>query len=121
MGVEGHLEHRRDAPSRGTPRPRFPAFPVCPAWFIEVHVCVHDAGKDDEITCIDHFVAIADLAADGADDSIRDGDVGGPLAGREDDAAASNEEIGKRTHTSSIVMSCAPPQSVSLPISGNCS
>ena len=84
-------------------------------------VCIYDTGQDHEITCVDHFGAITDLAADGADDSIRDGDIGGSLAGREDDVATSNNEIGKRTHTSSIVMSCAPSQSVSLPISGSCS
>ena len=81
----------------------------------------HDTRQDDKVTGVDHVGAITDFAADGADDSIRDGDVREPLAGRENDVATSNNEIRKRTHTSSIVMSCAPSQSVSLPISGNCS
>jgi len=59
-----------------------------------VNVCVYDTRQDDKVTCVDHFGAITDFAADGADDSIRDGDVRGPLAGGEDDVAASNDEIG---------------------------
>src|SRR5437867_9031417 len=120
MCVERHLEHRRDAAGRRAARAGLPAFPVRSTRLVEVDVGIHDARKHDEIARVDHLGAFVHFATDCRDDAMRYGDVGGSLAGGEDDVAAADDEIGG-THTSSITMSCAPCQSVSLPISGNCS
>src|SRR6266852_5239506 len=101
--------------------PRVPAsHPSHPARPVEVDVAVDHAGKHNQSAGIDDFFAIRDLTADGGDDAIGDGDVGGLLASREDYGTATYDD-GVAHRTSSITISCAPSQSVSLPISASCS
>ena len=120
MGVERHLEDRGDAAARRAPGPGLPALPLGAARLVEVDMAVDYAGEHDQTPGIDDFCAIRDLTADGGDDAIGDGNVGGLLASREDYGAATYEN-GVAHRTSSITISCAPSQSVSLPISGSCS
>src|SRR6266498_3570379 len=108
MCVERHFEDGRDAARRRTAR------------LSEIRVVIVDAGQDDEPAGVDDFLATADLTADGADGAIRDGDVGDGLPRRKDGGAAPDHEV-RSSHTSSILMSCAPSQRVSRPISGSCS
>ena len=120
MSVERHLEDRGDAAARGAARPGLPALPLGAARLVEVDVAVDHAGEHDQTPGIDDCCAIRDLTADGGDDAIGDGDVGGLLASREDDGTATYDD-GVAHRTSSITISWAPSQSVSLPISGSCS
>src|SRR6267378_16450 len=69
---------------------------------------------------VDDLFGVAHFAPDGTDDSAGNGDIGWALSRGKDGGSAPDHEVG-RSHTSSIVMSCAPSQSVSLPISGSCS
>src|SRR6266545_775476 len=120
MRVERHFEDGRDAPGRRTARSRIPTFPLGAARLVEVDVGIDNARQDDQPGGVDDVFSIADLTADGADCAVRDGDVGGGLPCRKDGGAATDHEV-RSSHTSSIVMSCAPSQSVSRPISGSCS
>src|SRR5437016_3491573 len=120
MGVERHLEDRGNAAARRTARPRLPSLPLGAARLVEVDVRINDAGEHDEAARVDDFVAALHFTSYGADGSIRDGNVGGLLASREDYGTGTYEN-GVAHRTSSITISCAPSQSVSLPISGNCS
>src|SRR5438874_1938869 len=120
MGVQWHLEYGADtAPCRAAGA-GFPSFPLGAAGLIEVDVTVDDARKDNQAAGIDDFSTIRDLTADRCDDAIGDGNLGWLLASREDYGAAANND-GVAHRTSSITISCAPSQSVSLPISGSCS
>src|SRR3981081_387538 len=118
--MERHLEHRRDAAGSRAPRTRFPAFPLGATWVIKVDVGVYNTWQHYEPSSVHDLCAIAHLAPDGSDDSAGDRDIGRALSRGEDDGAAPDHEVGSG-HTSSIVMSCAPSQSVSRPISGSCS
>src|SRR6266545_6059091 len=120
MRVEGHLEHGRHAPGRRAACAGFPALPVGAAGFIEVYVRIHDAGQHHQVRGIDDRLGVAHFAPDCTDDSAGDGDIGWALSRGEDGGSAPDDEVGG-SHTSSIMMSCAPSQSVSLPISGSCS
>jgi len=120
MRVERHFEHRRDAAGRRAARSGFPAFPVGPPWLIEMNVRVYNAWKYNEPGSIDDFFAIANFTTDGADRAVRDADVGDCLPRGKDGGAAPDHDV-RSGHTSSIVMSCAPSQRVSRPISGSCS
>ncbi len=120
MGVERHFEYRGDAAARRTARSGLPALPLGAARLVEVDVAVDHAGKHYQSAGIDDLFAIRDLTANRGDDPIGDGDVGGLLASREDYGTATYDD-GVAHRTSSITISCAPSQSVSLPISGSCS
>src|SRR5437867_1801749 len=120
MCVERHFEDGRDAARRRTARSRLPPFPVGSTRFVEVDMGVYDTWQDDEPPGVDDFLSTADLTADGADGAVRDGDVGDGLPRRKDGGAAPDHEV-RSSHTSSIVMSCAPSQRVSRPISDSCS
>src|SRR6266513_4285045 len=119
MRVERHLEDGRDPACRGPAGAGLPALPIGPAGFVEVDVSVHDAGKHDEAARVEDLSGLVDLAAYRTDDAIAHRDVGDALTGWKDDGAATNDERAHRT--SSIVISCAPSQSVSRPISGSSS
>ena len=119
VGIEGHLEHGRHAAGGGTARSGIPAFPVGAARFVEVDVRVDDARKNDEIPRVDGLVAIPHFTSDCGDGAVDDRDVGRALPGGKNHGATTNDERAHRT--SSILISCAPSQSVSRPISGRCS
>src|SRR5439155_27046725 len=120
MRVERHFEDGRDAARRSTTGARFPPFPFGAPRLIDVAVRIAHPRQDNEPGCVDDFFSTADIAADGADGAVRDGDVGDGLPRRKDGGAAPDHEV-RRSHTSSIAMSCAPSQRVSRPISGSCS
>src|SRR5437899_17205 len=122
--VEGHLEHRRHAAGRCAARAGFPAFPVCSPRLVEVDVCIYHARKAHDAACIHAVAVVMDLGADCRDDAVMNRDVNATLAGGEHRGTPTDDErvSGHTTHrNSSIVISCAPSQSVSLPISGSCS
>ena len=62
----------------------------------EVRVQVHEAGRDDAAGRVEHAVAV-EPRADGRDDAVLDEDVGGPFAGRVDDATAAEHEPSQAT------------------------
>src|SRR3989442_7899619 len=115
MSVERHLEDRGDAAARRASSAGLPALPLGAARLVEVDVAVDHAGEHGQTPGIDDCCAIRDLTADGGDDAIGDGDVGGLLASREDDRTAPYDD--RVAHpTSSITISCAPFPSVRLAI-----
>src|SRR5207247_9041815 len=99
MGVERHLEDRGDAAARGAARPGLPALPLGAARLVEVDVAVDHAGEHDQTPGIDDCCAIRDLTADGGDDAIGDGDVGGLLASWEDDGTATSDDGAALSHS----------------------
>ncbi|HYT81938.1 MAG TPA: hypothetical protein VEK86_00705 [Gemmatimonadales bacterium] len=82
MSVEGHLEHRGDAPRRGAAGAGVPALPVGAARLVEMHVGVYHTWQDHEPGCIDELVFVTHLGANCRDHAIPHPDVHRRLARR---------------------------------------
>ena len=69
--IERHVDQRRDAAGGRGARRRLEAFPLRPAWFVDVGVRVDETGHDDEVAAIVHRkVAGSAVAKDGCDPAV---------------------------------------------------
>ena len=106
-GVQRHVDEGRATACRERAAAAGRTFPVGPARLVEVHVRVHDTGKDVQPCRIDDLSRGRQLGADGRDAPVFDGQIGAyDAVGRHQQSAANQDVMhGAR---SQWVSQCTP-------------